>query len=102
MAQNNRRKRNAFRKFENLMTKVILGITVLFLLLLTASAIGIGWLKWLLAITIILVSALGTALLVLKQEHRRRRSWWLLASFIAFFACTLVSLIAGYPAPPVA
>ena len=99
MAQNNRRKRNAFRKFENLMTKVILGITVLFLLLLTASAIGIGWLKWLLAITIILVSALGIALLVLKQEHRRRRSLWMLAAFVGFLVCTLVSLIAGYPAP---
>lgn len=99
MAQNNRRKRNTFRKFENLMTKVILGITVLFLLLLTASAIGIGWLKWLMAITIILVCAAGTALLVLKQEHRRRRSLWMLASFVGFLACTLVSLIAGYPAP---
>ena len=99
MAQNNRRKRNTFRKFENLMTKVILGITVLFLLLLTASAIGIGWLKWLLAITILVVSAMGTALLVLKQEHRRRRSLWMLASFVGFLACTLVSLIAGYPAP---
>lgn len=99
MAQNNRRKRNGFRKFENLMTKVILGITVLFLLLLAASAFGIVWLKWLLAVTIILVSALGTALLVLKQEHRRRRSRWMLASFVGFLACTLVSLIAGYPAP---
>lgn len=99
MAQTNRRKRNGFRKFENLMTKVILGITVLFLLLLTASAFGIVWLKWLLAVTIILVSALGTALLVLKQEHRRRRSRWMLASFVGFLACTLVSLIAGYPAP---
>lgn len=99
MAQNNRRKRNGFRKFENLMTKVILGITVLFLLLLAASAFGIVWLKWLLAVIIILVSALGTALLVLKQEHRRRRSRWMLASFVGFLACTLVSLIAGYPAP---
>ena len=99
MAQTNRRKRNSFRKFENLMTKVILGITVLFLLLLIASAFGITWLKWLLAVTVILVSALGTALLVLKQEHRRRRSLWMLASFVGFLACTLVSLIAGYPAP---
>lgn len=99
MAQTNRRKRNGFRKFENLMTKVILGITVLFLLLLAASAFGIVWLKWLLAVIIILVSALGTALLVLKQEHRRRRSRWMLASFVGFLACTLVSLIAGYPAP---
>lgn len=99
MAQNNRRKKNTFRKFEKLMTRVILGTLVLFLLMLTAAAIGIGWLKWTLAITIVLVSAMGTALLVLKQEHRRRRSLWMLASFVGFLACTLVSLISGYPAP---
>lgn len=99
MAQNNRRKKNTFRKFEKLMTRVILSTLVLFLLMLTAAAIGIGWLKWTLAITIVLVSAMGTALLVLKQEHRRRRSLWMLASFVGFLACTLVSLIAGYPAP---
>ena len=99
MAQNNRRNRNAFRKFESLMTKVILGTLVLFLLMLAAAAIGIGWLKWLLAVTVLLVSVMGTALLVLKQEHRRRRSLWMLASFVSFLACTLVSLIAGYPAP---
>jgi len=99
MAQNNRRNRNAFRKFESLMTKVILGTLVLFLLMLAAAAIGIGWLKWLLAVTVLLVSVMGTALLVLKQEHRRRRSLWMLASFVGFLACTLVSLIAGYPAP---
>ena len=99
MAQNNRRNRNAFRKFESLMTKVILGTLVLFLLMLAAAAIGIGWLKWLLAVTVLLVSVMGTALLVLKQEHRRRRSLWMLVSFVSFLACTLVSLIAGYPAP---
>ena len=99
MAQNNRRKKNTFRKFEKLMTRVILSTLVLFLLMLTAAAIGIGWLKWTLAITIVLVSAMGTALLVLKQEHRRRRSLWMLASFVGFLACTLVSLISGYPAP---
>ena len=99
MAQTNRRQKNTFRKFETLLTRVILGNLVLFLLMLTAAASGIGWLKGLLAITVLLVSAAGTALLVLKQEHRRRRSWWMLASFVGFLACTLVSLITGFPAP---
>ena len=49
----------------------------------------------------LLLCAAGTALLVLKQEHKRRRSWWLLASFAGLLACTLVSLIVGFPAPPV-
>lgn len=99
MAQMKRRQKNTFRKFESLLTRVILGALVLFVLMLVAAASGIGWLKWLLAITVLLISAAGTALLVLKQEHRRRRSWWLLASFLGFLACTLVSLISGFPSP---
>ena len=99
MAENKRRSRNTFRKFERMMTRVILGTLAVFVLMLAASAGGIGWIKWMLAITVVLVSALSCALLVLKQEHRRRRSWWMLASFVSFLACTLVSLIAGYPAP---
>lgn len=102
MAQNKRRSRNTFRKLERLLTKVILGTLVAFLLMLVAAANGIGWLKWLTALPVMVVSTLGCALLVLKQEHKKRRSWWMLASFIALLACTLVSLIAGYPAPPMA
>lgn len=100
MAQNKRKQRNAFRKFERMLTRVILGTLVVFLLMLVAAASGIGWLKWLLAVPVMLVSGLGCLLLVAKQEHKRRRSWWLLASFGALLVCTLVSLICGYPAPP--
>ena len=101
MAQRKRRSRNSFRQSERLLTRVILGTLVLFLMMLAAAVGGIGWLKWLLAVTVLLLCAAGTALLVLKQEHKRRRSWWLLASFAGLLACTLVSLIVGFPAPPV-
>ena len=37
MAQNNRRSRNAFRKFERMLTRAILGTLVLFLLMLMQS-----------------------------------------------------------------
>lgn len=99
MTQDTPRPRNAFRKFEQLMTRVILGTLAVFLLMLAFAATGIGWLKWILAVTVLLVSGMGTALLVLKQEHRRRRSWWMLASFVGMLVCTLVSLITGFPAP---
>ncbi len=102
MANARRRKRNTFRKFERMMTRVIFAALAVFLLMLAASAGGIGWLKWLLAITVMGVSFLSTGLLVLKQEHKRRRSYWMLASFLGLFVCTLVSLIAGFPAPPMA
>ena len=99
MAQMNRRKKNSFRKFESFLTRVILGELAGFLLMLLFAALGVGWLKWILAVTVLLVSGMGTALLVLKQEHRRRRSWWMLASFVGMLVCTLVSLITGFPAP---
>ena len=99
MAQNERRQRNTFRKFEKLFTRVILGTLLVLLLMLVSAAVGIGWLKWILALTVLLVSGLGGAVLVLKQEHRRLRSRWMLCAFAAFILCTLVSLIVGFPAP---
>lgn len=100
MANNRRKKRNTFLKFERTMTRVIVSDLAVFLLMLFAAAGGIGWLKWLLGITVMAVSVLSTGLLVLKQEHKRPRSRWMLASFLGLFACTLVSLIVGFPAPP--
>ena len=99
MAQNNPKKRNTFRKLEQMLTRGILGTGGVFVLLLVASANGIGWLKWLLAVPVILVSILGGGMLILKQEHKLRRSWWMLASFAGLLLCTLVSLIARFPAP---
>lgn len=99
MAQNKRREKNTFRTFERIMTRSILGTLALFLLMLVSASGGIGWLKWTLALTVAALCAAGTVLLVLKREHRRRRSWWMLASFAGLFACTLVSLIVGFPAP---
>lgn len=102
MAQKRRRPRDNFRNLEKLLTKVILGALAAFVLMLFAASTGIGWLKWLLAVPVMLVSGLGCGLLVLKQEHKRRRSWWMLAAFGSLLLCTLVSLILGYPAPPIA
>ena len=99
MAQN--KKQNRFRKFEGMMTKVIVGTLALFLLMLVAASIGIGWLKWVLAVVVCLMSAAGMGLLVLKQEHKRRRSLWMLTSFLGLLVCTLVSMIVGFPAPGV-
>lgn len=98
MAQT-RKKRNTFRSFERLMTRAILGTLAVFVMMLAVSAIGIGWLKWLLALLVLAISALGFTILVLKQEHRQRRSHWMVASYASLFACTLASLLLGFPAP---
>ena len=99
MAQTGTKKRNTFRNFEQLMTRAILADLAVFLMMLVAAAIGIGWLKWLLALLAIALSALGFTILVLKREHHRRRSHWMLASFASLLACTLASLLLGFPAP---
>lgn len=101
MEQNVGRKRPGFRRLERMLTMVIAAETALFLLMLMVAAFGIIWLKVVLGVVILAVSAMGCGLLILMQEYRRRRSWWLLSAFGSLLLCTLVSLIAGYPAPPV-
>lgn len=101
MEQNKQIKRPGFRQLERLLTMVIAGETAAFLLMLTVAAFGVTWLKILLGVAVMAVSGLGCALLILMQEYRKKRSWWLLSAFGSLLLCTLVSLIVGYPAPPV-
>lgn len=101
MEQNERTKRPGFRQLERILAMVIVGLAALFVLMLIVAAFGIIWLKIVLGLVIMAVSGLGCALLVLMREYRRKRSWWLLSAFGSLLLCTLVSLIVGYPAPPV-
>ena len=59
MEQKKRRQKNTFRTLEQMLERVIIGTLVLFLLMLISSATGIGWLKWVLGLTVILVTAMG-------------------------------------------
>lgn len=101
MEQSAKKSRPGFRQLEHLLTMVIAAALAMFVLMLIFAAFGINWLKILLGLVIIAVCALGCALLIRMQEHRRRRSWWLLSAFGSILLCTLVSLLVGYPAPPV-
>lgn len=92
-------KRRSFRQLEQQLS-IVVGIdAALFVLFLIVSGVGIGWLKFILGILTILLSAAGDGFLVLINEHTKRRSLWLLVAFAAIGLCTLVSLLAGYPAP---
>ncbi len=90
-------RKNTFAEFEKLLTRIILGTAIVFSMMLAAGGNGVLWLKITLAVPVLVVSALGTALLILKQEHKRQRSWWMLAAFVSLFAVTLVSLLTNYP-----
>ena len=92
-------KRNRYREMENLMTKIILGDALIFLLYLISA--GLGWtvLKVITAIIAIFGSVLCLGWLYLTKEFGRRRSLWMVTGFIAIAVCVIVSLILNYPTP---
>ena len=72
------------------------GIFALYLLM---AGLGVVWLKWILAIAAVLLSAAGLASLYLTGELRRQRSLYLTAGFGAVIVVILFSLILNYPSP---
>ncbi len=90
-------RKNRYLEMEKQMTKVLLGITGLFVLYLIFAIAGIIWLKVILSILTILSSALVLVLLYLNGEFTKRRSQWMTVSAAALFFCTIVSLISGCP-----
>ena len=95
-----KRTRNRYREMENLMTKIILGDVLMFILYLVCA--GLGWtvLKVITAIIAILGSLLCAGWLYLTGEFKRRRSLWMGTAFICIVVCVLLSLLLNYPCPP--
>ena len=94
-------KRNRYREFESLMTKVILGDAVVFVALLIFARLDLTALKVITAIISIAGSLLSLAWLLLTGELTRRRSLWMVTGFACIILCTIVSLLLGYPCPSV-
>ena len=92
-------KRNRYREMESLMTKVIVGDALVFVLYLLFAGLGLTVVKVAAAIIAILGSLLGLGWLVITGEFSRRRSLWMVTGFIAIVLCVLVSLLLGYPDP---
>ena len=92
---------NRYREMENLMTKIILGDALVFVLYLVSA--GLGWtvLKVITAIIAIGGSLLCLGWLYLTKEFGRRRSLWMVTAFIAIAVCVIFSLILNYPAPAI-
>jgi hypothetical protein len=84
---------------ESLMTKVIVGDALVFVLYLLFAGLGLTVVKVATAIIAILGSLLGLGWLVITGEFSRRRSLWMVTGFIAIVLCVLVSLLLGYPGP---
>lgn len=94
-------RRNRYREMENLMTKILLGDLVVFILFLIFSAKAWTVVRVIAAIMSISVSLLAVAWLFITGEWVRRRSLWMVTGFSAIFICLLVSLLLKYPCPPV-
>ena len=94
-------KRNSYREFESLMTKVILVDAAVFVGYLIFARLDIAVLKVITAIISIAGSLLSLAWLFLTGELTRRRSLWMVTGFVCIVLCIVVSLLLGYPCPSV-
>ena len=94
-------KRNRFHEMESLMTKVILGDTVLFVLYLIFASSGLMVPKFIVGVAAMIISLLALGWLYITGEFPRRRSLWMITGFIGIAACLLVSMALRYPCPPI-
>ncbi|MDD5864531.1 MAG: hypothetical protein PUD80_07850 [Firmicutes bacterium] len=92
-------KRSRYREMESLMTKIILGEALVFVLYLVCAGLGSTVLKVITAIIAILGSLLCLGWLIITGEFSRRRSLWMVTGFVSIVLCVLVSLLLGYPGP---
>ncbi len=95
-------KRNRYRALEKLMTEILLGDVLVFILFLVFSSKGLNVLRVITATLSILVSVLSVGWLFITGELLRRRSFWMVTGFSSIFLCLIISLILKYPCPPVA
>ena len=94
-------KRNSYREFESLMTKVILVDAAVFVGYLIFARLDIAALKVITAIISIAGSLLSLAWRFRSGELPRRRSLWMVTGFVCIVLCIVVSLLLGYPCPSV-
>lgn len=95
-------RKNAYKRYkesERIWAYALIADAAVGVLYLLMAGLGVVWLKWVLAIAAILLSAAGLASLYLTGELRRRRSLYLTAGFGAVVVVMLFSLILNYPSP---
>lgn len=95
-------KKNDYKRYkenERIWVYGLLADAAIGVLYLLMAGLGVVWLKWILAIAAILLSAAGLASLYLTGEFRRQRSLYLTAGFGAVAVVVLFSLLLNYPSP---
>ena len=99
MANNKKNEYKRYKENERIWIYGVIADAGIFALYLLMAGLGVVWLKWILAIAAILLSAAGLASLYLTGELRRQRSLYLTAGFGAVIVVILFSLILNYPSP---
>ena len=92
-------KRMRYKKIDQLLTRVLIADTAVFILYLIFASFGIVAMKVLTVIIALLLSGLCLVYLYMLGEFKKARSRWLVMGFGAIILCTLVSLVLNYPSP---
>ena len=92
-------KRMRYKQIDQLLTRVLIADTAVFILYLFFAGFGIGAMKVLTLIIALLLSGLCLVYLYMLGEFKKARSRWLVMGFGAIILCTLVSLILNFPSP---
>ena len=91
--------RMRYKQLDQLLSRVLIADTAVFVLYLIFAAIGLTVLKVITIIIALLVSGLCLAYLYKLGEFKKARSRWLVMGFGAIILCTLVSVVLNYPSP---
>ncbi len=93
MAEN----KNRYQQLEQVLTIFVVLDLFFFLGYLIAALATLLWLKILLLVLALLVSALGIALLCSTREIKRPRSRWIVYALVCIPLCIIVSMICQFP-----
>ena len=93
------RKPNRYKEIERNMTLALCADAGFFILYMIFAGLGIIWLKVILSIVCIVISAFLLWLLYVSQELLKRRSLWITTGAAAILVCLLFSLILNFPSP---
>lgn len=91
--------KSRFQQLEQYMSLMLIGTTVLFVLYFIMAALGIIWLKILLALVILVCCGLCLVYLYLTKLLLKGRSMWMTAAAGGTALCVLFSLILNFPSP---
>lgn len=91
--------RRRYKDVERVLTQILLGEVVVFILYLIFAGLGLLALKVFTSIVIAAASVLCLGFLYMCREMFKRRSRWLVFAFGALLFLLLVSLLLNYPSP---